>query len=621
MVRDRTDLLRRALDATNNLTVVTDATADDNPLVLVNDHFLQIMGYTREEVVGQNCRFLQMRPDGTRDDDQDAVRELVRAVAAGESTTVILRNYRKDGTLFYNELYITPIHDRDGRVVNFVGVQNDVTDRVLAQREALGRDALLRAFFDSAPTIMGVVRRDDAGLIHRMANAAAAVLYGRAPGEVAGARPSELGFTDREADRWDAAVAECAATGSPVEFETLHPWDAEPSLDGVRHFRVVMSPVEDDKLQGDLLSYLREDVTLTRQGEEERRLLAAAIDQAPEAILVTGPLVDPPGPEIVYANRAHGRIFGYSPDEVVGRTPRMFQGPETERLVLDRVRQSMEAGEPFSGETTNYRKDGSTFVLEWEIAPVRGADGRIRNWVGTQRDVTEQRRLEREVLEVQVREQERMARDLHDGLGQVLSGSAFMIEAVLGELARRGDDALAERLSRAVAHVRDGHRQARAIARGLFPVDIEADGLAPALQQLAADASTAFEVDVAFTAEATVAVRSREAAGHLYQIAREAIANAVRHGRADSVVVTLSSEADGRATLTVQDDGVGIPEPTLGAGGTGQDGPHQAGLGLRTMQHRASRVGGTLAIRPAEGGGTLVTVTFDAAEPVPPPAD
>ncbi|MGB3545323.1 PAS domain-containing protein, partial [Rubrivirga sp.] len=221
VVNDRTDLLRRAMDATNNIVVITDPHLEDNPIVIANDNFFKVTGYDRDEVIGHNCRFLQRRPDGTRDDDQEGVHELVRAVAAGERTHVLLRNYKKDGTLFYNELFVTPVLDEDGEIVSFIGVQNDVTDRITAERKAVSRPGLLGAFFDSAPVLMGVVQRDGAGIVHRTANARAREIYDLE--DVAGTRPRELGFTDLEAAKWNDAVERCAETGEPVHFDTVFP--------------------------------------------------------------------------------------------------------------------------------------------------------------------------------------------------------------------------------------------------------------------------------------------------------------------------------------------------------------------------------------------------------------
>ncbi|MDT7856359.1 PAS domain S-box protein [Rubrivirga sp. S365] len=338
------------------------------------------------------------------------------------------------------------------------------------------------------------------------------------------------------------------------------------------------------------------------------RALSAAVEQAAEAIMVTDARADLPGPEILYVNRAHGRTFGYGRDEVIGQTPRMFQGPKTDRGVLDRIRRRIEAGEPAQVEAVNYRKDGSEFVLQWEIAPVRDEGGVVTHWVGTQRDVTEQRRLEDEVLTASAREQERMARELHDGLGQVLTGAAMQLQ-VLETLIGRGDldaAALAARAGRAHELVAGAHEQARAIARGLSPLAIEPDGLDAALARFAADAEAALGVDCTVEAEVHVVLGSAEEAGHLYRIVQEAVTNAVRHGRAGRVAVGLADAGGGAVALTVRDDGAGIADEALEGGG---------GLGLRTMAYRARRVGGALDVRRLEGGGTAVRVRFSPRRP------
>ena len=125
------------------MIVVTDPATEDNPIVWVNDYFGEFTGYDRGEVVGRNCRFLQVRPDGGRDEDQDAVRELREGVAKGEGVHVLVQNYKKDGTPFDNDLYVSPIRevpdDPSSPVRYFVGVQNDATARVAAEREAHDR--------------------------------------------------------------------------------------------------------------------------------------------------------------------------------------------------------------------------------------------------------------------------------------------------------------------------------------------------------------------------------------------------------------------------------------------------------------------------------------------------
>jgi PAS domain S-box-containing protein len=122
---------------------------------------------------------------------------------------------------------------------------------------------------------------------------------------------------------------------------------------------------------------------------ELRDLLASAILDSSDAVTIT--VADIEEPTIVFVNPAFTRLTGYSAEEVVGRTPRLLQGPRTDRQVLDRLRADLTADRRFHGEAINYRKDGSEFWLEWEIAPVCGTGQRTTHFVATQRDVSPQR--------------------------------------------------------------------------------------------------------------------------------------------------------------------------------------------------------------------------------------
>jgi PAS domain S-box-containing protein len=128
-------LLGRAVVASSNGIIITDPKVPDNPIVYVNPAFEEISGYTADEVLGHNCRFLQ-----ADDRDQPALDELREALTEERECRVVLRNYRKDGTPFWNELYVSPVYDEENRLTNFVGVQNDVTERRRIEEE---RDLLL----------------------------------------------------------------------------------------------------------------------------------------------------------------------------------------------------------------------------------------------------------------------------------------------------------------------------------------------------------------------------------------------------------------------------------------------------------------------------------------------
>ncbi len=110
-----------------------------------------------------------------------------------------------------------------------------------------------------------------------------------------------------------------------------------------------------------------------------------------ESFIITTTELDEPGPSIIYANPAFEEMTGYSKAEVLGRSPRFLQGPKSDRAVLDELRRCLEQGEPFTGQTINYRKDGSPFVMSWYIEPIRAPDGTIRHYFAIQRDVSELR--------------------------------------------------------------------------------------------------------------------------------------------------------------------------------------------------------------------------------------
>ncbi len=127
----------------------------------------------------------------------------------------------------------------------------------------------------------------------------------------------------------------------------------------------------------------------TRSGGGPRlRLLEAAVVHAGDSVVITDAELDDPGPRIVYANPAFERLTGYSLDEVRGLSPRILQGPLTDRVLIRKLRDDLATGRSFEGSTYNYRKDGTAYIVRWRVEPIREA-GRITHWVSIQRDVTE----------------------------------------------------------------------------------------------------------------------------------------------------------------------------------------------------------------------------------------
>ncbi|HXI69528.1 MAG TPA: PAS domain S-box protein [Verrucomicrobiae bacterium] len=156
-----------------------------------------------------------------------------------------------------------------------------------------------------------------------------------------------------------------------------------------------------------LNSVLRAQIIERKKNEESLRFLGSAVEQARESIIITDAELDLPGPRIIFVNPAFTQMTGYPAAEVIGKTPRILQGPRTDRTVLARLRQNLESGEAFEGQTFNYRKDGREYFSESQIAPLRNAAGKTTHFVAIQRDITERQRAA-EVL----RESERRFSDM-----------------------------------------------------------------------------------------------------------------------------------------------------------------------------------------------------------------
>jgi PAS domain S-box-containing protein len=147
-------------------------------------------------------------------------------------------------------------------------------------------------------------------------------------------------------------------------------------------------------------SELRREIGERARAEESLRLLGSAVEQSKEAILITDAELQLPGPRILFVNPAFTKMTGYTAEEAIGQTPRILQGPRTDKTVLNRLRHNLKRGEAFEGEGINYRKDRTEFNLEWHIAPIRDASAKITHFVAIERDITERKRAQAELESV-----------------------------------------------------------------------------------------------------------------------------------------------------------------------------------------------------------------------------
>ena len=337
----------------------------------------------------------------------------------------------------------------------------------------------------------------------------------------------------------------------------------------------------------------RPDQTGSAVRDRDERL-RAILETAVEGIIT----IDEHG-VIESFNPAAEKIFGYTATEVIGKNvSRLMPSPHRERhdgYIKNYERTGHAKIIGIGRETIAKKKDGTVFPVDLSVSEVKLSDRRL--FTGFIRDITERKRLEKEILEISEREQRRIGQDLHDGLCQHLAGVELLSQVLAQKLAPKSKDASA-RATKIARAVREAISQTRLLARGLSPVTLEAEGLMSALAELAANTEKMFQVRCGFDCPEIVEFDNHAAATHLFRIAQEAVSNAVKHGRAKKISIQLRKNS-GQLHLRISDNGVGFPEKFPGGNG----------MGLRIMQSRIGMVGGTLIIERNPDGGTSVACT------------
>ena len=615
----------------------------------------------------------------------------------------------KDGMVL--DRYSSPVTGKDGEYYGRIWTFRDITERKQAETALQRQQAEMRALFDLIPALIWFKNTEN-GILR--INQRAAETAGKPVAEIEGKSTFEV--YPQEAAKFYADDLEVIRSGVPKLgiVETLQ--DREGKDLWIQTDKVPYCD-KDGKVIG--IVVLSQDITERKRAEESLRLLGTAVEQSQESIVITDAELDLPGPRILFVNPGFTRMTGYTAAEVLGKTPRILQGPRSDRAVLSRLRHALERGEPFHGEILNYRKDGTEFHLEWQVTPIHDANGvtthfiaiqrdvtermaaeaklstlvhslestselicitnvqdrftfvnqaflraygyteeeilgktpdilfssknpsslmaevlqqsHVSGWqgevldrrkdgtefpiflstskirdrsgniiglLGVARDVTERKQLEKEILEISDREQSRIGQDLHDDVCQHLASTAYaaglleekLREKLVPEAAQAGE--IADLINKAIV-------QARELARVLHPVKLEAEGLASALHDLATNVTKRTAIACTVDCPELLDMVDTAASIHLFRIAQEAVANAVKHAKPRHIWIRLDVKAN-TITLAVRDDGCGVAVPLA---------PFR-GMGLDIMRYRARMIGGTLGVSRVSRGGTIVECSF-----------
>lgn len=329
---------------------------------------------------------------------------------------------------------------------------------------------------------------------------------------------------------------------------------------------------------------------LLRESEERFRLMVEGVTDYAMVML------DSKGTVIGW-NPGARRIFGYSDHKAIGLGTSIFYAPEeaTRGKPAAELLDAAQSGRR-EDEGWRIRQDGTRFWANVITTALRDETQNLRGFAQITRDVSELRSLEKELLEISEREQMRIGHDLHDGVGQELTGIALLTQNLRQRLAAQNvpEEAQAARIA---SLVNRSIEQVRKLARGFSPMELGPRGLETSLRDLAAKVQSSMHRKCAFTCRGSIGIADEAAALHLFRIAQEAVNNSVRHSQARQIRIELDT-IDGATTLAVHDDGIGMPESKR----------RGKGIGISVMQYRARMIGGSLEIGSSPGG-TSITCT------------
>jgi PAS domain S-box-containing protein len=472
-----------------------------------------------------------------------------------------------------------PVFDSTGHLVTgVIGSVYDITNRKVAEEALRKSEAILRAVTENTPDWLFLL---DEQLHVQFMNRP----FGRNIPELVRERAFLDFIPQEQRPAMEATYRKALATGTSARIELRKPGpDGAPG-----HFEHRIMPVIESGVVRSLTVAVT-DVTERKRAESDLRMQARILETMREGVV----LINPANHAIRLTNPMFDRMFGYGPMELLGRSIEpLFSMLAIQRRRLARA--GSETGEIVPVEFECARKDGSRFVAACVLTPL-SMDG-AEHWLAVLNDVTERKQLEHEIIEIANREQQRIGSDLHDGLGQDLTGIALMLKGVAAQLKKEGSAASRD-VEEVIGLVNNAIENTRTLARGLSPLGGSGRGrLAGAIQTLAARISERFGVQVDCDLDFEEPLRlSETAAAHVYRIVQEALTNVVRHSGGTEVSIGLKT-SDAELHLWIDDNGHGF-------GQTPPDRPE--GLGLKIMRYRAQMLGGDLHIDSAVNGGASV---------------
>ncbi|KAM3114589.1 PAS domain S-box protein [Phormidesmis sp. 146-33] len=383
---------------------------DNSPLAVVEwDRSLKVTRWSREAetLFGWEIEEVLGRQFGSWSfvvpEDMETVDQTIAALLNGEATRNVSyhRNFTQTGAIVHCEWYNSVLFDESGELISILSLVQNITQRTQAEEELRESEERFRQLAENIQQIFWMYAVEDQKLIYISPACEQVLGYG------------SKGCYHKSPDFWLSRVhladlhsvlktSRKVLRGKPAEVMYRF-----TRADGAERWLLARAfPVRDQQGKVYRIAGIAEDITDRKQQEQRLRLLESVIVNANDAIVITeAEPVELPGPKIIYVNQAFTRMMGYAPDQVVGKTPRILQGANTDWGILQQIRTALKKWEPSLVELVNYHKDGSEVWVELSMFPVTDQIGQYTYWVGLQRDVTQRKKTEEALQRQNLRSQ------------------------------------------------------------------------------------------------------------------------------------------------------------------------------------------------------------------------
>jgi PAS domain S-box-containing protein len=332
---------------------------------------------------------------------------------------------------------------------------------------------------------------------------------------------------------------------------------------------------------------------------EQINLLNQAMVQNSESIIITNK-----NGEIEFTNPAFTKLSGFSKEEVLGKNPRVLKSGHQSDKFYKQLWHTLSKGQIWEGEFVNVKKDGTNYLVNCNITPVKNKEGEITHYIGTQLDITEKRKLERNFIhafiDAQEIEKQNFGEELHDGISQILSAEGMYID-ILIQQHKNNSNGESEYLNKIKNLNLNATNEARSIAHGLMSKQLKKDGLIKAIQHICLDYTSTKHIDFSFSNRVLKEEDVKnEIKTNIFRITQEISTNIIRHSGATKASVKLSKSAGNNLKLVVTDNGVGIDFDQLKE--------KRKGAGLKNIERRVIILNGKLKTETKPNQGTIFTI-------------